>query len=87
MAGPLQPIRRHPIFARVYARISPAMDAQGAAEHRRTLLADLAGRVLEVAPGNGLTFAHLRRQDRRGWPQHGGHRQALPSSSVSRNLR
>ncbi len=59
MTGPPpQPIRRHPIFARVYARISPAMDAQGAAEHRRTLLAGLAGRVLEVGAGNGLNFAH-----------------------------
>ena len=59
MTGPPPPpIRRHPIFARVYARISPAMDAQGAAEHRRTLLAGLAGRVLEVGAGNGLNFAH-----------------------------
>jgi ubiquinone/menaquinone biosynthesis C-methylase UbiE len=57
MTGP-PPIRRHPIFARVYARISPAMDAQGAAEHRRVLLAGLAGRVLEVGAGNGLNFAH-----------------------------
>jgi ubiquinone/menaquinone biosynthesis C-methylase UbiE len=55
---PPQPIRRHPIFARVYARISPAMDAQGAAEHRRALLAGLVGRVLEVGAGNGLNFAH-----------------------------
>jgi ubiquinone/menaquinone biosynthesis C-methylase UbiE len=34
------------------------MDAQGALEHRRTLLAGLAGRVLEVGAGNGLNFAH-----------------------------
>jgi ubiquinone/menaquinone biosynthesis C-methylase UbiE len=34
------------------------MDAQGAAEHRRALLADLTGRVLEVGAGNGLNFAH-----------------------------
>jgi SAM-dependent methyltransferase len=38
----------HPIFARFYARVSPAMDAQGAVEHHRALLAGLAGRVLEV---------------------------------------
>ena len=50
--------KRHPIFARFYARISPAMDAQGATEHRRTLLAGLTGRVLEVGAGNGLNFAH-----------------------------
>lgn len=37
------------------------MGAQGALEHRRALLAGLAGlagRVLEVGAGNGLTFAH-----------------------------
>ena len=34
------------------------MDAQGAVEHRRTLLAGLAGRVLEVGAGNGVNFAH-----------------------------
>jgi ubiquinone/menaquinone biosynthesis C-methylase UbiE len=59
MTGPPpRPTRPHPIFARVYARISPAMDAQGAAGHRRALLAGLAGRVLEVGAGNGLNFAH-----------------------------
>jgi ubiquinone/menaquinone biosynthesis C-methylase UbiE len=58
MASPPATGKRHPIFARVYARISPAMDAQGALEHRRALLAGLAGRVLEVGAGNGLNFAH-----------------------------
>jgi ubiquinone/menaquinone biosynthesis C-methylase UbiE len=50
--------RRHPVFARLYARISPTMDAQGAVEHRRALLAGLAGQVLEVGAGNGLNFGH-----------------------------
>ena len=50
--------KRHPIFARVFARAGPAMDAQGALEHRRALLAGLAGRVLEVGAGSGLNFAH-----------------------------
>jgi SAM-dependent methyltransferase len=50
--------KRHPILARVFARAAPAMDAQGALEHRRALLAGLAGRVLEVGAGNGLNFAH-----------------------------
>jgi SAM-dependent methyltransferase len=50
--------RRHPIFARFYARISPTMDAQGGVEHRRALLDGLTGRVLEVGAGNGLNFAH-----------------------------
>jgi SAM-dependent methyltransferase len=34
------------------------MDAQGAAEHRRALLAGLTGPVLEVGAGNGRNFAH-----------------------------
>jgi hypothetical protein len=34
------------------------MDAPGAAEHRRALLADLAGRVLEIGAGNGRNFPH-----------------------------
>ena len=33
--------KRHPIFARVFARAGPAMDAQGALDHRRALLAGL----------------------------------------------
>ena len=48
----------HPIFARLYARLSPRADAKGVAEHRRELLADLAGTVLELGAGNGLNFAH-----------------------------
>jgi SAM-dependent methyltransferase len=58
MATPPTTSKRHPIWARVYARISPTMDAQGALDHRRELLAGLAGRVLEVGAGNGLNFAH-----------------------------
>lgn len=34
------------------------MDRQGAAEHRRRLLAGLAGRVMEVGAGDGAGFAH-----------------------------
>lgn len=49
---------RHPIFARIYARISGAAEAKGAAEHREELLAHLGGRVVEVGAGNGLNFAH-----------------------------
>lgn len=49
---------RHPIFARVYAWVSPGMDRGGAAEHRQRLLAGLSGRVIEVGAGNGLNFAH-----------------------------
>ena len=48
----------HPIFARLYARMSPRADALGAAEHRREALAGLTGRMIELGAGNGLNFAH-----------------------------
>lgn len=48
----------HPIFARCYALISPAMDRSGVVDHRRRLLAGLSGDVVEVGAGNGLNFAH-----------------------------
>jgi ubiquinone/menaquinone biosynthesis C-methylase UbiE len=50
--------RPHPIFARVYARISPAMDRGGLAEHRARLLEGLTGTVIEVGCGNGRNFPH-----------------------------
>jgi ubiquinone/menaquinone biosynthesis C-methylase UbiE len=46
----------HPLFARLYARLSPRTDSRGGAEHRRELLAGLRGRVLELGAGNGLNF-------------------------------
>ena len=54
------PVRRisHPVFARYYARISPAMDKGGMAAHRRQLLHGLTGPVIEIGAGNGLNFAH-----------------------------
>jgi ubiquinone/menaquinone biosynthesis C-methylase UbiE len=48
----------HPIFARVYARVSPKMEKSGLAEYREQLLAGLRGRVMEVGAGNGLNFGH-----------------------------
>jgi ubiquinone/menaquinone biosynthesis C-methylase UbiE len=48
----------HPIFARVYARMSPKMEKSGLAEYREKLLAGLRGHVMEVGAGNGLNFAH-----------------------------
>jgi ubiquinone/menaquinone biosynthesis C-methylase UbiE len=47
----------HPIFARLYERLSVNEDRRGAGEHRRELLAGLSGRVIEVGAGNGLNFA------------------------------
>ena len=49
---------RHPIFARLYAWMSPRAEANGVAELRRETLDGLSGRVLELGAGNGLNFAH-----------------------------
>lgn len=46
------------MFARLYPRISRGAESSGGAEHRRTLLAGLEGRVIEVGAGHGLNFAH-----------------------------
>jgi ubiquinone/menaquinone biosynthesis C-methylase UbiE len=48
----------HPIFARLYERISVTADQRGADQHRTELLAGLAGRAIEVGAGNGRNFAH-----------------------------
>ncbi|MCF0092989.1 class I SAM-dependent methyltransferase [Micromonospora sp. MH99] len=48
----------HPVFARVYERLSVAMDRAGTAAFRRDLVAGLTGRVLEVGAGNGRMFTH-----------------------------
>ncbi len=48
----------HPFFARLYERLAPKVEAQGAAEHGRELLVGLRGRVIEVGAGTGLNFAH-----------------------------
>ncbi len=49
---------RRPIFARVYTRFAQASKRRGGAEHRRRLLADLNGRVIELGAGSGANFAH-----------------------------
>ncbi len=49
---------RHPVFARVYARLSAGMEHAGVGEQREKLLAGLSGAVLEVGAGNGLNFRH-----------------------------
>ena len=50
---------RHPLFARFYARAAPRMEELGVADHRRELLAGLAGRVVEIGAGTGANFAHF----------------------------
>lgn len=52
---------RHPVFARLYARIGGAAEAKGVGDHREEMLAGLSGRVVEVGAGNGLNFAHYPR--------------------------
>jgi ubiquinone/menaquinone biosynthesis C-methylase UbiE len=53
-----QQVVHHPIFARVFDRLSVVAERSGQGEHRRELLAGLQGRVIEVGAGNGLNFAH-----------------------------
>ncbi len=48
----------HPLFARMFARLSAHAEERGQADLRRELLAGLSGRVIEVGAGNGLNFAH-----------------------------
>ena len=50
--------RRHPLFARFYAWLSPKMDQGGLIAYRQRLLAGLSGNVIEIGAGNGLNFAH-----------------------------
>ncbi|WAH96779.1 class I SAM-dependent methyltransferase [Arthrobacter sp. MMS18-M83] len=47
---------QHPRFARAYARAVPAINRRGGTEHRRSLLAGLRGRVIEVGAGEGSSF-------------------------------
>lgn len=49
----------HPVFARVYARMSVAAETRsGMAAIRADLLTGLSGRIIEIGAGNGLNFAH-----------------------------
>ena len=48
----------HPIFARMYTRMSARAERRGQEDHRRKLLVGLSGRVVEIGAGNGLNFAY-----------------------------
>jgi ubiquinone/menaquinone biosynthesis C-methylase UbiE len=52
----------HPLFARLYPRISATAESRGGDEHRRELLAGARGRALELGAGNGLNFVHYPAQ-------------------------
>ncbi len=47
---------RHPVAARLFAREVGRIDTLGAAAHRRRLLDGVAGHVLEVGAGTGISF-------------------------------
>jgi ubiquinone/menaquinone biosynthesis C-methylase UbiE len=47
---------RHPLFARIYMRMSRKRH-ETEDEHRRKLLEGLSGQVIEVGAGNGLNFS------------------------------
>jgi SAM-dependent methyltransferase len=49
---------RHPIFARVFDRMSEREERMGQAEHRQALVDGISGRVLELGAGNGINFRH-----------------------------
>jgi len=46
----------HPLFARIYMRMTAGRRNRGEDEHREKLLAGLSGKVIEVGAGNGLNF-------------------------------
>jgi ubiquinone/menaquinone biosynthesis C-methylase UbiE len=48
----------HPLFGRIYARLSTRMEPAGMGALRDELLANLTGRVIEIGAGNGLNLAH-----------------------------
>ena len=49
---------RRPVFARMFAQFIPLLDRAGLAQRRSSLLAALAGDVLEIGAGTGASFAH-----------------------------
>ena len=48
----------HPLFARIYPRINACTEAHGATAHRRELLADISGVVVEIGAGTGANFRY-----------------------------
>jgi ubiquinone/menaquinone biosynthesis C-methylase UbiE len=46
-----------PRFARMYMRSAATAEERGATDHRRRLLEDLSGTVVEIGAGHGLNFA------------------------------
>jgi len=51
-------VTEHPIFARLYDRMTAAIERGGLAEMRQRLLASAGGRVLELGAGTGHNLVH-----------------------------
>jgi ubiquinone/menaquinone biosynthesis C-methylase UbiE len=49
---------RHPVFARVFDRMSEREERMGQAEHRQAMLHGVSGRVVELGAGNGINFRY-----------------------------
>ena len=49
----------NPLFARLFDRFAAKDKGRGEADLRDELMAALAGRVIEVGPGNGINFKHV----------------------------
>ena len=48
----------HPVFARIFPRLSRALEGGGMAAHRQPLLAGLTGQVIDVGAGTEASFGH-----------------------------
>lgn len=59
--GSAVPVPRGARFGKAFALIGPRMDARGAADHRRELVASASGFVVEVGAGYGATFPYYPR--------------------------
>jgi len=48
----------HPVFARIFPRLSQALEDGGMAARRTPLLAALTGQVIDIGTGTGASFGH-----------------------------
>jgi ubiquinone/menaquinone biosynthesis C-methylase UbiE len=48
----------NPVFARIFPRLSQAVESGGIAAHRAVLLAGLSWQVIDVGAGTGPSFGH-----------------------------
>jgi ubiquinone/menaquinone biosynthesis C-methylase UbiE len=53
-----EPAVNNPVFARLFDRFAAKDKGRGEDALRRELVSGLAGRVVEVGPGNGINFEH-----------------------------